>query len=1074
MHSSRPPASRTTSYSLPTLLTCCLIFLSALATRAQHFTYIEIDSSKGMWGDWAEPDWLRYFGLDAGDVDRDGNLDILSGRYIYHNPGGGMTQNWKRTVLDDNVDGILFLDVDGDPFADLIAQALPDIFWYEAIDEAGTRYRRKKIAQVPATSHVNSQGFEKAQIIPGGNMEILIAGDGDIYCIASEPDASGEVNWQVFKICENTSDEGIGVGDIDGDGDLDIAAGRRPEGESEPKSLVWFENPGTTREAWQDREISASPHPIDRVEIADMDGDGLGDIIATEERYPGLEPDANLYWFQNQEGDGWKKHTLITQFSMNNLDVLDYDRDGDPDILTAEHKGEALAVQLWENLGEGRFDYKVVGTGKENHLGTQFADMDGDGDYDIIGAGWDQHQFIHLWRNDAVGGPGTGSIYREYRWVPENVGDSGKFLRVGGRLDYRENTDHFPSRYHDNGKIPLPGSLDLTLATRAEVLVERVQSHEDTRNLEIRFNDGGFHVLPEPTRIPEPRTDYMFHSNVMAAIPLTELYAGDGNHFELRVGPDQAWDWPQNLVYGIVLRVYYEPAKAKADGMLTSLYPGGTIEKLQKIGWEGTPGGILDSVSFEGLYEDVDWQGNGVYRQWQSDYHRGRYLPGIGTAREKPFELQWDTDWLPNQTQPVSVRARLHLENGLHVVTEPARGLKLVREASVKLLKPMDQPPFWVTRNDNFSSKLYLPEHSSDVMEAQIYWRSWSPCYSTGLQINDCELPGHPELPCYDTYWHAETVEPGCLEPGDNRVTTLKTPLIDGKMVHGMEVQWPGIMMKVKGSWEAETVEVDTVSYQNRPHFAVRSGQITYYFDIRGGGFSRILDADGQDWIGFKTDTTASYPASAARSYRGLPNLVFGTDDSGAGHPGFDRCTSTFHPPNRIRTETLNGRWQWEWTFEGPQAQLNVLRAPGDPYWFLYEGTPGGRYEPGAYYWGADGAGRRETLPGLYEGSSLFGKFQWAYFGHDESPRTFYLAQVRPDDSTDLVAYLGNTEAGVDSPDGMTVFGFGRGPDTTPLLQGEERFLIGFYPGRIQDEADHEKFNSYIQNKIQTTKTLKK
>ena len=90
-----------------------------------QWQYIPIDSTKQKWGDWDNPEWLRYFGADAGDINRDGLMDIVSGRYIYMNPGGDMTGNWERIVLDDNVDIIFTLNVDDDPYADLIVQALP-------------------------------------------------------------------------------------------------------------------------------------------------------------------------------------------------------------------------------------------------------------------------------------------------------------------------------------------------------------------------------------------------------------------------------------------------------------------------------------------------------------------------------------------------------------------------------------------------------------------------------------------------------------------------------------------------------------------------------------------------------------------------------------------------------------------------------------------------------------------------------------------------------------------------------------------------------------------------------------
>lgn len=36
------------------------------------------------------------------------------------------------------------------------------------------------------------------------------------------------------------------------------------------------------------------------------------------------------------------------------------------------------------------------------------------------------------------------------------------------------------------------------------------------------------------------------------------------------------------------------------------------------------------------------------------------------------------------------------------------------------------------------------------------------------------------------------------LKPGENLLTTGKTPLHNGQMVHGMEVNWPGIMLLIQ------------------------------------------------------------------------------------------------------------------------------------------------------------------------------------------------------------------------------------------------------------------------------------
>ncbi len=206
-----------------------------------------------------------------------------------------------------------------------------------------------------------------------------------------------------------------------------------------------------------------------------------------------------------------------------------------------------------------------------------------------------------------------------------------------------------------------------------------------------------------------------------------------------------------------------------------------------------------------------------------------------------------------------------------------------------------------------------------------------------------------------------------------------------------------------------------------------------------------------------------AYPASAASSFRGLPNLVFQGEDDGAGHPGHDKCSSRMEN-NKIITESLNGLWLWSWEFFEDHAILEVLRTdPDRSYWFLYEGTPGRSFTPGSSYLGSDKGG---PFPGGYDyfkGDILWGSFQWMYSGNILSPATFYMVQKKQDEHMDMISFLGNTEAGLDSPDGMTVFGFGRDREATPLLRGPQKFIIGMYPEKIEDHVKHEQISQYIQ-----------
>jgi len=370
-----------------------------------QFTYIEVDSTRGLWGDLCEePEWLRFFGLAMHDMDLDGYKEIVSGRYIYRNPGGDMSAEWERFESAINMDGMIVMDVDGDKHTDLIAEDLPDVYWVEIPDYDPLSWEYTRVCTIPPTAHRNGQGYRLAQIIPGGKPEILLSGDGGVYCI--EVPANPQANeWPVTRIAESGSEEDIGVGDIDGDKLIDVVIGDIPPGEEHPTLVKWFANPGDGTGDWESTLLGETRNAVDRVGVADMDGDGMLDVVITEELWPGEEPDASLYWFRQPENpfsENWERTVLVTQYSMNNLDVGDVDRDGDYDIITSEHKGEAYKLQIFQNDGVGNFTIHLVDTGKESHLGTQLKDMDNDGDLDIVSIAWDHHSYLHLWRNDAI------------------------------------------------------------------------------------------------------------------------------------------------------------------------------------------------------------------------------------------------------------------------------------------------------------------------------------------------------------------------------------------------------------------------------------------------------------------------------------------------------------------------------------------------------------------------------------------------------------------------------------------------------------------------------------------------
>ncbi|MGE5152703.1 MAG: FG-GAP repeat domain-containing protein [Bdellovibrio bacteriovorus] len=368
---------------------------------ADAWRYIRVDNQRGKWGDFDEPDWLRYFGLAVGDLNGDGRRDIVSGRYYYRNPGGDLSSGWERVDLGRNIDAFLVTDVDGDARGDLIAQALPAVYWVEAVDPPGDAWVARKVAELPPTGHVNSQGFALGQLVPGGRPEIVVASGEGIYVIEIPPDPV-VASWPATLVTGDASDEGVAVADIDGDGLEDLVG-------SQGAAVLWWPNPGRLDGAWIGQRIGEiAPYDADRIAAADIDGDGRSDVVVTQELVGEDAPKASLYWFRQPEdasSQAWPRQRLVTGYSFNSLDAGDIDGDGDIDLVTAEHKGPQPRLLLLENEGGGRFLVREIDRGKESHLGARLADLDDDGDPDLVSIAWDRYQDLHLWRNDRTTTP---------------------------------------------------------------------------------------------------------------------------------------------------------------------------------------------------------------------------------------------------------------------------------------------------------------------------------------------------------------------------------------------------------------------------------------------------------------------------------------------------------------------------------------------------------------------------------------------------------------------------------------------------------------------------------------------
>lgn len=227
-----------------------------------------------------------------------------------------------------------------------------------------------------------------------------------------------------------------------------------------------------------------------------------------------------------------------------------------------------------------------------------------------------------------------------------------------------------------------------------------------------------------------------------------------------------------------------------------------------------------------------------------------------------------------------------------------------------------------------------------------------------------------------------------------------------------------------------------------------------YYLQKESGGFSSIHDREGLDWVNFKITDYGGRPGDAAGVYRGVPNLVW---PDNIGHPGHKAMTSRQVSDNSITSISNDSDWEWTWSFYDDGCVLDVTKTSANKkYWFLYEGTQGGRYDPSKSFWGTDLHGRRTDTSICHSPSEFHDRWRATYFGLNGVDRVLYAVMHCEEAPLNLMSYMGSTEDSLNSPDGMTVFGYGRGVGPTSLLEGPARFSMGFLETTDHDAIMHE------------------
>jgi hypothetical protein len=169
----------------------------------------------------------------------------------------------------------------------------------------------------------------------------------------------------------------IAAADLDADGDTDILGAARYAGD-----LFWWENAAGTGARWISHVVEDDFPGAMAVYSADLDADGDADILGAS-----WDSSTVAYWINDGSGARWTRHILDDDLKgATAVCAADLDCDGDLDVLGAGHLIDE--VVWWENL-DGRaseWAEHLVSCYCEGVGGVQTADLDSDGDPDILTA----------------------------------------------------------------------------------------------------------------------------------------------------------------------------------------------------------------------------------------------------------------------------------------------------------------------------------------------------------------------------------------------------------------------------------------------------------------------------------------------------------------------------------------------------------------------------------------------------------------------------------------------------------------------------------------------------------------
>lgn len=213
------------------------------------------------------------------------------------------------------------------------------------------------------------------------------------------PTLMGQFGSQQVISVEMNGTKAVFADDIDGDGDYDIVA----TSEFDDK-VSWFENLDGQGNFGEEKIISQSLHAAYEVYVAKIDNDAYLDIAIAAKGHNAQ--DGKIYWIKNLDGLGsFGEPQIISSLVQGPLAVVVADLNGDGFLDVVASSFVDNKVAWYKNIdGMGTFGgQEIIHNQAFSVRDVVVADLDGDGDNDVVAAAAGSDEVLWYQNLDGLG-----------------------------------------------------------------------------------------------------------------------------------------------------------------------------------------------------------------------------------------------------------------------------------------------------------------------------------------------------------------------------------------------------------------------------------------------------------------------------------------------------------------------------------------------------------------------------------------------------------------------------------------------------------------------------------------------